>query len=246
MDYRPRRMNAAVRDVAGLAFAAALTTGFASLAHWQYQRGLLKQDYLQQWSQALEAAPAALTLPAGAVRQPQRMAGELLPLDDHPWLLLDNQRRGDRLGLQVYRFMHLRHGQTRVLVDFGWLPWSDRRQLPTLPEAPGVLEVDGLLLPWPGQGIALGPAVAWDRQASSLLLSRLDPTWLQEHAGGPLVGGVFRLTDAPPAGLQRDRVALPNTLPAEKHFGYALQWAGLAVASVVTALVLIVRKRLRG
>ena len=35
---------------------------------------------------------------------------------------------------------------------------------------------------------------------------------------------------------------LPNTLPPEKHRGYAVQWFALALAVLVTALVLTFRK----
>ena len=41
----------------------------------------------------------------------------------------------------------------------------------------------------------------------------------------------------------RDLDILPNTLPPQRHLGYAVQWFGLAIAVLVTALVLTFRKR---
>ena len=46
--------------------------------------------------------------------------------------------------------------------------------------------------------------------------------------------------------LARDLDLLPNTLPPEKHRGYAFQWAALASAVLVIALVLGLRRRAPG
>ena len=43
----------------------------------------------------------------------------------------------------------------------------------------------------------------------------------------------------------RDLDILPNTLPPERHLGYAVQWFGLAIAVLATALVVTVRKSFR-
>jgi cytochrome oxidase assembly protein ShyY1 len=50
------------------------------------------------------------------------------------------------------------------------------------------------------------------------------------------------LDPAIPLGYARDLDVLPNTLPPERHLGYAVQWFGLALAVLVTALVLTFRK----
>ena len=56
---------------------------------------------------------------------------------------------------------------------------------------------------------------------------------------------VLRLDPAMALGQARDLDVLPNTLPPEKHLGYAVQWFGLALAALVTALVLTFRTRRR-
>jgi cytochrome oxidase assembly protein ShyY1 len=43
-------------------------------------------------------------------------------------------------------------------------------------------------------------------------------------------------------GYTRDLELLPNTLPPEKHRGYSVQWFALALAVLVTALVLTLRR----
>ena len=58
-------------------------------------------------------------------------------------------------------------------------------------------------------------------------------------------GQVLRLSPQAGFGFARDFDALPNTLPPEKHYGYALQWWGLAAATLVVALVLTFRRSTR-
>jgi cytochrome oxidase assembly protein ShyY1 len=54
---------------------------------------------------------------------------------------------------------------------------------------------------------------------------------------------VVRLDPDLPLGYPRDLDVLPNTLPPERHLGYAVQWWALALAVLVTALVLTYRSR---
>ncbi|HKN77649.1 MAG TPA: SURF1 family protein, partial [Lysobacter sp.] len=51
-----------------------------------------------------------------------------------------------------------------------------------------------------------------------------------------------RLDPKLPGGYARDLDILPNTLPPERHLGYAVQWWALSIAVLVTALVLTFRK----
>jgi cytochrome oxidase assembly protein ShyY1 len=53
---------------------------------------------------------------------------------------------------------------------------------------------------------------------------------------------VLKLDPALPIGYARDLDVLPNTLPPARHLGYAVQWFGLALTVLVTALVLTFRK----
>jgi cytochrome oxidase assembly protein ShyY1 len=53
---------------------------------------------------------------------------------------------------------------------------------------------------------------------------------------------VLKLDPALPLGYARDLDILPNTMPPERHLGYAVQWFGLALTVLITALVLTFRK----
>ena len=54
---------------------------------------------------------------------------------------------------------------------------------------------------------------------------------------------VLRLDPALPFGDERDLDLLPNTLPPQRHLGYAVQWFGLALTVLVVAGVLERRRR---
>src|SRR3546814_3794695 len=50
-------------------------------------------------------------------------------------------------------------------------------------------------------------------------------------------------SDLAPLGYARDLDVLPNTLPPERHLGYAVQWFALALAVLAIAALLTFRKR---
>jgi cytochrome oxidase assembly protein ShyY1 len=160
-----------------------------------------------------------------------------------PVLLLDNQRRGDAVGVHVLAVLRPREGKAQ-LVDLGWLPVPGNRQMPEPALPTGEIEVSGLLAPPSGAGIALGPAATPVQPVGReprWLLTRVDIAALSQELKLPLAERVLRLDPALPIGFTRDLELLPNTLPPERHRGYALQWFGLAFATLVVALFVTFR-----
>lgn len=225
--------------VAVLAFAL-----FASLGRWQWGRAHEKQAMLDAQAATLSARrpvpPASLADP---VRRLDWIAleGEF---DDAPPVLLDNQLREGRAGVRAYRLFSAQGATLPVLVELGWLPLPPDRRLPTIERPGGRHAVEGLLLPPPSAGFALGSA-ATAQPDGSLLLMRLEPATLAAALGASngIAPRVLRLDPALALGYERDLDVLTNTLPPEKHRGYAVQWWGLATAVLVIALVLGLRRR---
>jgi cytochrome oxidase assembly protein ShyY1 len=221
-----------------------LVTGFGALGRWQLQRGESKQAMLDGVAAAL-AERRARTISEAETRDPNGYDwvaghGRLLA---SPVLLLDNQRRGAAVGVRVYAVLRPREGRP-LLVDLGWLPVPGDRRFPqpTLPA--GELRVQGLLSPPSGAGLALGPAFRPLEPAGAqqrLLMTRLDLEALSRHLRLPLSSRVLRLDPALPLGYARDLEVLVNTLPPERHRGYALQWFGLAFATLATAIFMSLR-----
>ncbi len=168
-----------------------------------------------------------------------------------PPILLDNQFHDGRVGVRVYRVFGMDKPDWSmggsILVDFGWLPLPENRQLPDLKfPVSNRITVSGLLSPPPATGFSLGPVATLHKHA--WLATRLDidalapkvldwvPAWKPK-----LAPRVLRLDPAVPMGFERDLVVLPNTLPPARHLAYAVQWFGFALV----ALIILVGKHWR-
>ena len=224
--------------------AVAAVIGFVSLGRWQLAREAFKREQLAQAAAATQAGPQALAdaVRAGAGRDTiVRVEGDGRFLDT-PALWLDNQRRGDRVGVRLY-CAFAPHDAPPLLVDLGWLPLPPTRELPAERCPQGDQRVAGLLVASPAAGLALGPALV--AQDGAWLATRVEPAavaaaWKLDR---PLSPRVLRLDPAVRLGHERDLALHANSLPPEKHRGYAVQWFGLAATTVVLALVLNLRKR---
>jgi cytochrome oxidase assembly protein ShyY1 len=227
-----------------LLLGAAVAVGLANLGLWQLGRATAKQAQLDAAAAALAGAPQDLA--AATARGEGSVAkvagrGAFLAL---PPLLLDNQRRDAAVGLRVYCAFQPDAGAP-LLVDLGWLPLGANRALPAVACPQGEQAVAGLLVPPPAVGLRLGPGLERQADGAAWLATRVEPAQVSAawQLQPPLSEKVLRLDPALPLGYPRDLALLANTLPPEKHRGYALQWFGLSAATVVILLVLSLRRR---
>ena len=226
----------------GWAFALALAVAFGLLGRWQLHRAVEKQGMLDRVAAVLRnRQPQPLSALSTETDLGYAWAAGTGRFADAPALLLDNQRRGDAVGVHVFRVFVPDQGRP-LLVDLGWRALPADRSLPDEVRISGSLSVSGLLMPPPSIGMALGPPYVV-RDPGRWLLTRVDLHALSAGLKTPLGSRVLRLDPALPLGYQRDLDVLPNTLPPERHRGYAVQWFGLAIASLVTALVLTLRRK---
>jgi surfeit locus 1 family protein len=232
-----RRTLAAGWSLAVLAIAA-----FASLGRWQLARMHEKQAMLDAVQHVLDARRA----------QPLASAGDTQRARDYDWaegegtfaaappVLLDNQSRDQRPGVRAYRLFLARDG-SRLLVELGWLPLAGDRRMPAVAAVPGPRRIRGLLMPPPSPGLAA--AVAARQADGTIVTTAVDADDVAALLGTPaLPPRVLRLDPALPLGYARDLDILPNTLPPQRHLGYAVQWFALAAAVLATALLLTFRK----
>ncbi|MBN7137432.1 hypothetical protein A7A76_22230 [Lysobacter enzymogenes] len=231
----------------GWTLALAAIALFANLGLWQARRAVEKQAMLD----------AAARVLGERVPQPLSRAADPRRAHDYDWaegrgrfdprgaLLLDNQQRGGRAGVRVYR-LFVPDGGEPLLVDLGWLPLGGERKLPPVPRPEGELALRGLLSAPPSVGIPLGPGIG--REGEGWLLTRVDTRAIAAALAlpKPLAPRVLRLDPALKLGFDRDLELLSNTLPPDKHRGYSLQWFALAAAVLVTALILTFRRPRRG
>ncbi|MEN1971776.1 SURF1 family protein [Luteimonas sp. MJ204] len=227
----------------GWALALLAIAGFCALGQWQLGRQHQKQAMLDEVA-ATVAARAPLALAAAAdparVRGYDWVAGPG-QFAEVPAVLLDNQQRGGRAGVRAYRVFVPEAGSDPLLVELGWLPLPGDRTLPQVPRPVGGQALAGLLAPPPSHGI--GPAGFAAQADGTLLAIGLDPAALAPPLHqAVLAPRVLKLDPAIELGYARDLDVLPNTLPPERHLGYAVQWFALAIAVFATALVLTFRR----
>jgi cytochrome oxidase assembly protein ShyY1 len=244
--------------VLGWALALLAAALFVRAGFWQLARMHEKEGMLAAVATVLQQRQV---VPLAEAADPAR-------LPDYDWsagrgrfaalpaVLLDNQGLDDRSGVRAYRVFQPRSG-TPLLVELGWLPLPGDRRMPAVPLPTAVDRVDGLLAPPPSAGLARGvpvpachePQCGSGGSRDALLVIAIDTNLLARALHLPaLAPRVLKLDPAQrlPAGAPayaRNLDILPNTLPPQRHLGYAVQWFGLAATVLVTALVLTFRKR---
>lgn len=236
-------MSTRARLALGWALAIAAMLAFAALGRWQLSRMHEKQAMLDR-VHAVLATRAPLALEAAAdparARDYDWAAGDGR-FADAPPVLLDNQSRDERPGVRAYRLFQPERGPA-LLVELGWLPLPGDRRMPGVPALPGRQRIAGLLLPPPSHGLAA--AVAEAQADGTIVATSLDAAGLARLLGRrTLPARQLRLDPAIRIGYPRDLDVMPNTLPPQRHLGYAVQWFALSAAVLATALVLTLRRR---
>ncbi len=236
-----RRVSLPVRLLWGIV-ALVVAAGFASLGFWQYGRAGAKQRWLDGYAAALQAPPLPLAeaLAAPPPDVPKRIVGDIAFVDA-PVLLLDNQQREGRVGVRAYALAQVGASAVPVLVELGWLPVGTDRALPQVVLPEGRQHIEGVLLPWPGQGLRLAEN-PWQNDGV-VLLTYLDRDEIGRKTGTTPYHGVLQPDPALPLGYAREAGTLPNTLPPERHRGYAVQWWGLSITVLLVYLTLALRRR---
>jgi cytochrome oxidase assembly protein ShyY1 len=214
---------------------------FARLGFWQLARMHEKQRVLADVGAVLATRrpqPLAAAADSARARAYDWSSGRGR-FATAPAVLLDNQERDGRPGVRVYRVFEP-VGAAPLLVELGWLPVPPDRTMPRPQRPAGPRVVSGLLAPPPSAGLA-APVLARQPDGNLLAIALDLPTLRRALHRPTLASRVLKLDPALPFGYPRDLEVLPNTLPPSRHLGYAVQWFGLALAVLVTALVLTFR-----
>ncbi len=225
------------------AIALIVMTLFARLGFWQLERADQKREMLAKAAAALSLrAPRPLSVIADQARAGDydwvQVDGRFI---DAPAVLLDNQQQRGKVGVRAYRVFVLKNGLP-MLIDLGWTPLPPDRTLPVVKRDLTRATLEGLMLPPPGHGLDVGaPAIQSD---GTLLATAVDLQTLGAMLRLPaLAPRVLRPEHDSTLGYARDFDILPNTLPPERHLGYAVQWFGLAITVLITALLLTFRRK---
>ncbi len=211
---------------------------FGMLASWQYQRGQEKADII---ARRADRSNAELISVAADGRIPSH--GRRIELEGY-WLadrqvLMDNQIRQGQVGVHVWTPLRLADSRNLVLVDRGWLPSSPYRdQLPDTgsPEH-GRITIRGLWRTLPEAGLSTddgrceSAAPVWPQRLNYPSLELLECLYQQ-----PVANGLLLLDPDSGEGFLREWSDLG--LPPQRHYGYAVQWAALALTALLLYLIL--------
>ena len=213
---------------------------FVHLGNWQADKGARRVAEIQQFKERSKQGAyllnATLLDPAQIQDAPVTVRGHYLPDEQ---FYIDNRQEDGKPGLHLMVPLQISGGgQTRVLVNRGWVAWADRQApLPVPPS--GEVQVSGIASVPSNRKFFLMPTHP-DEQPR--LWSRLDMARFAAAYKEPTQAFVIlQNPDDAADGLLRhwpepeDRVAM--------HRSYSLQWYGMAAALVVFFCVASLRKR---
>lgn len=231
-----------IGPVAGWLLALVVAAAMTALGLWQLERRVHKQALLDAYQQAMhaDAQPLAAALASGAVAAAVSDCGQWLA----PVLVLDNQQHGGRAGHRSFQPWRSDSGAV-VLVEQGWRSWNGNRHLPQAHPLAGQHCLRGVLLPAPPAGLRAGQSAAQPLPGQGWLITRLEAASLQPllpSLPADLGRQILRPHAVLDPGYQLPEAVLPNTLPPDKHLGYAVQWFALAASVLLLALVLTLRR----
>jgi surfeit locus 1 family protein len=218
--------------IALAAVAGILVT--ASLGRWQLSRAAQKQalqSLLDQRAalppldsrQLVGQAPAEADTAQDLTHRAVALQGRWVP--EHT-VYLDNRQMQGRPGFFVLTPLRLEEGDAVVLVQRGWVPrnFHDRKLLPPIHTAPGVVQLAGRIAPQPSRLYEFDSADS--PQGSSRIRQNLDLAAFRTETGLELMNLSVLQTGPAGDGLQRDWPVIGAGV--DKHYGYAFQWFGLS------------------
>ena len=212
-----------------LTLAGTLLT--AALSVWQWQRAGEKQALLDAVANAPERVLVRLSeadaLPVWARVRVEGIAYPAL------WLL-DNRTVEGKVGYDVLMLVCDAH-EDCIWVNRGWVAGSrDRRVWPELPAPGGDKVLTGTWRPWPA-GEAAGLEI---RSPGLARIQHLNDARVPDGLRVSRAG-LLQLNATSPEALTVHWQ--PVILSPERHIGYAVQWALLSVALLMTGLTTIKR-----
>lgn len=219
------RFRPALAATVAVALALPILLG---LGIWQVKRGQEKAQLLAEASAAADMAPldlARITRIDGVAGQRLvRVQGEFL-VDQQG--LLDNQVRDGQIGYDILTPLRAKGVPGVLLVNRGWLARGGlRSDVPEWQTPQGTVALTGYLhqpadIPFVSGEVTESFGGLW-------VVSEISTPLLGQYLGLPVQARVLRLAPDSEHGFRRDWPVVAMT--PQRHYGYAVQWFGLAGA----------------
>ncbi len=215
--------------IAGAALLGAFIT--LQLGFWQLDRAAQKQA-LQADIDMRAALPPLDTAAVGGSGETSHWMHRRVSLRgrwlDRHTVYLENRQMDGKPGFYVLTPLQLDGTAQVVLVQRGWVQrhFNDRTALPELPQADGLVQVDGRIAPPPAK------LYAFEAREQGKIRQNLDLAGFAQETGLPLAEYSVLQTGPQGDGLLRDWAAIQTGVA--KHHGYAFQW--FALSGLITSL----------
>ena len=214
----------------------------ASLGYWQLQRAEEKRSLQAEYDRRASVGLVTVSGRLQTLEELQyyrvRVRGQY---EYNRQILLDNRIHKARAGYHVLTPFRIQHSDTRILVNRGWIPLGDSRDiLPAVPPPAGEQILTGLATAPLKGGVHLGPPYPKDGKWHSRW-QYVDMDHFAAVSPYP-VQPVMLLLDPgeQPGGLLREWKRLDAGIAV--HQGYAFQWFSLAVTLIGIYLFFLFRK----
>lgn len=208
------------------------------LGFWQLDRAEQKQLRVKQIEDRQQQGYRSLDEISGKnedIRDlPLRVTGRFEP---RKVLLWDNRIYEGQVGYEVLGIFSTAYGN--LLVNLGWTPAPKYRdELPDVELPQGHINLQGVVvMPQANPMISESElqSTHWPLRIQQPSLVRLE-----EVVAMPLMPFILQLTDATVFGYKSNW--RPVVMPAQKHYGYAVQWFGLALACLMVFILALYKK----
>jgi surfeit locus 1 family protein len=234
-----------VRSTLWLGLTLIVFIGLIKLSFWQYNRGIEKEQRLARITELNQQSPLTLE-EIIKISTENRLVGKE-GINDFPVtingefdaehvFLLDNQVEKRSLGYRVLQVIETQ--KYAVLVNLGWVQGSiDRNMIPDITPLHGQSKFQGHVR-IVEQGIML-TSQDFSQPSWPLRVQQIELDKFSTLTNKPLLPFVVYLNQNEVIGFKKNWH--PIVMPPEKHFGYAFQWASLAIAWLILMICLRVK-----
>ncbi len=214
------------------------------LGFWQLYRGYDKQELEQQLAYRQQLSPLSAQ-DLYTTDNFEHLSGRELSITvfptPHSLIILDNQVHQGQVGYLVFQIMAVSPKEPALLVELGFTPANlDRTQLPQILPFTQKQTLHGRLYYKHTNPVSHELLAEKNNPIRIQNLNFVQLSKLVQQPIHPIVLQAEAITfDANQQPLAKPWNPLP--MPANKHFGYAMQWFSMAFALLIIGLILLKR-----
>ena len=199
-----------------------------SLGTWQIVRGFDKQDILDQYdfNKSLVPIESYELLMEGMEKNYYRtvsLEGQFMQES----YLLDNRIYRQKSGYEIFSLFKP-DSNNYFLINRGW---ADKKEIKKM-NVPNKVKIQGLYTPFKRFGLSLSkemPSFGWPKLVQELSFQQALDDLSPEYNPQP---AVIQLSAGSPGAFEP--IWKPTIFKAARHYGYAVQWFGLALVLLIS------------